>query len=164
MQKHPIMNNGSGNRNYLDYQIARSISRWYQTSLKNRSTTPKAQIPIQDKVPKKEMKKKTWRTGTTTYLLHPRFRKLRSPQLRIHDPLLIPHRLGKENPPRSDDAGAAVAEHVVCGPGGAVGLMVGGVGSSEGWIVGREVGDLVVVRLGGFFRRGDGGRILTLQN
>lgn len=57
-----------------------------------------------------------------------------------------------------------MAEHVVCGPGGAVGLMVGGVGSSEGWIVGREVGDLVVVRLGGFFRRGDGGRILTLQN
>lgn len=97
------------------------------------------------------MQKKTWRTGTTTYLLHPRFRQLRSPQLRIHDPLLIPHRLSKEYPPRSDDAGAAVAEHVVCGPGGVVGLMVGGVGSGEGWIVGREVGDLVVVRLGGLF-------------
>ena len=79
------------------------------------------------------------------YLLVPRIHQLRSLQLRVHDPLFIPHRLDEERPPRSDDAGAAVAEHVVCGPGGAVGLVVAGVGGGEGWVVGGEVGDLVVV-------------------
>lgn len=112
------------------------------SSLKAQTANNKVEQDNQRKVQKL---KETQGINKRSYILHLRLNQLLHPQLRIHNPFPIPHRLREKFSQGPHNAGTAAAEHVVGAPGCAVGFAVAGVEGGEGGVGGWEVGDLGVL-------------------